>query len=125
MRLRINKHFASVLANVYMPDMKKFADARLSLFATGTDDHLNTRIIKELVTSLHKKMQIKVIVCTGDYVFYRLTEAEVCTLYKFLLNHPIQAHRDFELQQRDALVLILHKYLCEPVPPTKIFQLYR
>lgn len=114
-----------MLANVYMPDMVKFATARLSIFVTGTDEHLNGRIIKEVATALHKKMQIKVIACSSDYVFFRLADAEVCTLYKFLLNHPIQEYRHFELQQRDALVSLLHKYLCEPVPPTKIFQLYR
>lgn len=125
MRLRINKHFATQLANEYMPLMVKGAEARLQLFTTGTDEHLNMRIITEVVKMLHKKMQIKVIVSNGDYCFFRLTDAETCTLYKYLLNHPIMENKSFELQQRDALVHMLHKYLSEPVPPKKIFQLYR
>jgi hypothetical protein len=125
MRLRINRHFATQLANEYMPLMVKGAAARLQLFTAGTDEHLNMRIVKEVITGLHKKVQIKIIASNGDCCFFRLTDAETCTLYKYLLNHPIMESKTFELQQRDALVQMLHKYLSEPVPPKKIFQLYR
>jgi hypothetical protein len=125
MRLRINKHFSNQLANVYLPDMVNFADARLALLPTESYEYLNMRIVTETVKGLHKKMQIRVIVSVDEYCFFRLTDAETICLYKYLLNHPIPAHRDFELHQRDTLLHMLHKYLSEPVPPKKIFNLYR
>jgi hypothetical protein len=125
MRLKINRHFATQVVNVYMPHMIQFADARTQLHPVLSDEFLNMRIVTETVKNLHKKMQIRVIVSTGDYCFFRLTDAETICMYKFLLHHPIMAEKQFELQQRDALVHILHKFLIEPVPPKKIFTLYR
>lgn len=108
-----------------MPHMLQFAQARQRMYSPGTDEEMNVRIIAEVLKALHKKMQIKLICSNNDYCFFRLTEAEGITLYKFLMDYPIQQGKDFELQQRDALVHLLHKYFSDPVPSSKIIQLYR
>ena len=116
MKLKISRDYALLLNREYLPNIVRFSQARETVYPVDSDEHWNARIITGVCQTLAYKFQLKIIVTEKPTILFNFTDAEVYTLYKFLLHFPIPEFKDWECMMRDLLIAKLHQYILTPTP---------
>jgi hypothetical protein len=116
MKLKISRDYALLLNREYLPNIVQFSHAREKIYPTDSDEHWNARIITGVCESLACKFSLKIMVTEKAAITFKFTDAEVFTLYKFLLHFPIPDFKDWECMMRDLLIAKIHQYIVTPMP---------